>query len=130
MLGKAGATRFGVMTGEREAQIVFELDERLFRLTVAMPSMSDPYVVNTPTGFPRPKERQPAAWKQLVKIRWRTIALGIRSRLAEAEIAGRTVQDAFLGDVLLPSGRTVAEETRATIALAYRGREVPLLPGV
>jgi len=128
LFSKVGAKRFGFIHDEDESQIAFEVGERRYRFRVAIPDINHPYVAQQPGGKPRPHHMREVVRERLARIRWRTLALGIKARLAEVEVGVTTMEAAFLAETLLPSGRTVAEETSATIALAYRGREVPLLP--
>lgn len=129
LLKKVGARRFGFVIDDDSAQIAFEVDGRRYRFRVDMPGMDHPYVMLLPQGGARDFRHQPAARDKLERMRWRTLVLGIKARLAEVEVGVATFADAFLPHTILPSGRTVAEETREPIALAYQGRSVPLLPG-
>lgn len=129
LLKKVGAKRFGFVVDEGEAQIAFEVGDRRYRFRVEVPSLNHPYVRQLPNGGARDLRHQPAARDRLERMRWRTLVLGIKARLAEVEVGVSTFHTAFLAETLLPSGRTVAEEAQASIALAYQGRNVPLLPG-
>lgn len=129
LLKKVGAKRFGFMVDDEAAQIAFEFGDRRYRFRVDVPDMAHVYVRTLPQGGTRDYRHQPAARDRLERMRWRTLVLGIKARLAEVEVGVATFADAFLPHTLLPSGRTVAEETREPIALAYQGRSVPLLPG-
>lgn len=129
LLKKVGAKRFGFVVDEGEAQIAFEVGDRRYRFRVEVPALNHPYVRQLPQGGARDLRYQPAARERLERMRWRTLVLGIKARLAEVEVGVATFADVFLPHTILPSGRTVAEETAEPIRLAYQGRSVPLLPG-
>jgi hypothetical protein len=127
MLRKVGCVRFAWRMEPDGAALAFELGDRRFRLDVPMPQRSDRLVTHTPTGELRRTDRINGALAQLERTRWRTLVLAVKAKLAAVEVGLSTLEEAFLADVLLPSGRTVAEETREPIALAYQGVAVPLL---
>lgn len=129
MLDKAGATKFGFVVVGEITTLAFEHAGLRYRFQVRYPGALDDYVRTMPSGRPRPGDKVPTAQAQLYRIRWRSLALSVKARLAEVESGLTDLQGAFLPYLLLPNGETVAEQTRGPIALAYRGREVPLLPG-
>ncbi|MEY5098764.1 MAG: hypothetical protein RJA36_1483 [Pseudomonadota bacterium] len=123
-----GVTKFGTMMEAGCEQFAFETKGRRYRFRVIDPPNDHPYVTRTPTGKPRPTYNQAEAWEKLRRVLWRTLVLSIKARLAEVELGMTSFEDAFLAETILPSGQTVAEATKETIALAYQGRDVPLLP--
>jgi hypothetical protein len=107
MLNKAGATAFGVMTNAERVQVAFQLAGRniLFRV-----------------------KRPDTARKE--QVLWRALLLTIKAKLESTASGIETLEEAFLGQVVLRSGRTVYEEVQASQTLVehYKGNDVPLLP--
>jgi len=106
LVERRGATAFGIMQRADAVQVAFVLEERniLFRLTL-------------PDG------------DQKRRSRWRALFLVIKAKLESIEAGIETVEEAFLGQVVMPDGRTVYETASPMIAKNYEGGGVPLLPG-
>ena len=101
-----GADAFGVMERHGAAQVAFTMEGRniLFRI-------------------PIPDDQQ--AERSI----WRALLLTIKGKLESAERGIETFEEAFLANIVMPDGRTVADHTRPTIENHYKGRQdVPLLP--
>ena len=59
---------------------------------------------------------------------FRALLLTIKGKLESAERGIETFEEAFLANIVMPDGRTVAETAAPQIEQAYQGRDVPLLP--
>lgn len=68
---------------------------------------------------------------QVMRSKWRTLLLLVKAKLEAVDAKIATFEEAFIGDVVMPSGKTVYETARAGIALAYKDRDpnVMLLGG-
>ena len=67
--------------------------------------------------------------EQTVRSRWRAMLLVIKAKLEAIDIGILTVEDAFIGETVLPDRQTVAEYMAPQIESAYStGRMPPLLP--
>lgn len=66
---------------------------------------------------------------QAARQKWRALKLLIKAKLESVDAKIVTLEQAFVGDIVMPSGRTVWEETREPIKLAYEGKPAPLLLG-
>lgn len=67
--------------------------------------------------------------EQQVRSRWRALFLVIKAKMEAIDIGIMTIEDAFLGDTVLPNSQTVAEVMRPQIESAYdTGSMPPLLP--
>ena len=60
--------------------------------------------------------------------KWRTLLLLVKAKLAGVDAKIVTFEQAFVGDIVMPDGRTVWEAAREPIKLAYEGKSVDLLP--
>lgn len=70
-------------------------------------------------------------WEQACRQRWRSLANGIKAKLALIDDGISSIEREFMADILLPDGRTVAEATLPQVAIAYETGEMPsMLPGV
>jgi len=106
LVKKYGAEAFGAMEMQGRIQIVFQMAGRnlLFR-------------VDLPEG------------DQAQRSLFRALLLTIKGKLESAERGIETFEEAFLANIVLPNGQTVADDTIPKIEAAYQGHDVPLLPG-
>ena len=91
------------------ARIEFLCSDRHIRISVPTPSNSK------------------AADEQITRQKWRALLLVIKAKLEAVDAKIATFEQAFATDIVLPNGKTVWEEIREPIALAYRGKDVTLL---
>ncbi len=105
LVGKFGATAFGSLEISGRVQIVFQMNGRnlMFRLEL-------------PEGA------------QQQRSIYRALLLTIKGKLESAARGIETFEEAFLANIVMPDGRTVAETTSPQIESAYAGHDVPLLP--
>lgn len=96
---------FAIMQRANTVQIAFVLCDRniLFRMVVP----DDP---------------------QQERSMWRALLLTIKGKLESAERGIESFEEAFLANIVMPDGRTVADTTRPAIESSYQGNNVPLLP--
>jgi hypothetical protein len=67
--------------------------------------------------------------EQQMRSRWRALLLVIKAKLEAVDIGITTVEEAFLGETVLPDRRTVTEVMLPQIEQAYEsGSMPPLLP--
>jgi hypothetical protein len=66
---------------------------------------------------------------QAARSRWRALYLVVKAKLESVEAKISTFEQAFAADIVMPSGKTVWEEIREPIQLAYEGKPAPLLLG-
>lgn len=125
MSKKAGATRIAQAELEDGLAIQFEMNERKLRFKVTVPPPPDrrgarPASASEMTSMAEARYRQRA----------RALLLVIKAKLESVESGVETFEDAFLANIVTPSGKTVGEEVRPAIAQAYASGAVqPLLPG-
>lgn len=115
MLTRRGARKFYSGYDENRAIVAFELGDRNIKFELALPS---------------PGDRPSAKNEQLIRERWRALALAIKSRLICVEAGIETVEEAFLAQVVMPNRETVYEHLRGYLSQEYgNGNMPPLLPG-
>ena len=66
---------------------------------------------------------------QLARQKWRALLLVLKARLESVDAKIATFEEAFATDIVMPSGKTVWEEIREPIKLAYEGKPQTLLGG-
>lgn len=116
----------------------FRLYGRYVRFTVFQPTSQDRVVAYTPGGKCRPPGPAiEAAIAAEHRRRWRVLLLQIKAKLemVEMEVDERARQAAaereFMGNLLLPDGRTMAEFIQPQLDVIYGQGAMPsLLPGV
>lgn len=134
-LTRYGATAFAYGWSGNTATIMFEIGAgtgvRRVRFELPMPDRNAREFTHTPSrGTPRSATARADAYDQVVRQRWRALALVIKAKL-EAVAAGiATVEDEFLAYIALPDGSTVGQWARPQLAIAYDSGTMPaLMPG-
>lgn len=121
-----GATEFGYMRREELVIVGFKVLSRNIRFIINIPRKEE--FQFTDTGRNRKNTQITQAWEQSVKQRWRALALVIKAKLEAVESHIATFEEEFLPYIVLPNGKTVAEETLPAIEEIYKtGKEIPLL---
>lgn len=135
-LERYGASGFGYSWqeddfGRRIVAIQFEIDRRRVLLRLPMPDPDAEEFKRTPTGQKRQFEAVERAYQQAVRQRWRALNLVVKAKLEAVETGIETVEQAFLANLMLPSGETVGEWVGPQIEEVYRTGQMPsLLPGM
>lgn len=110
MAKKAGAQRIAQAEIEDGFAVQFFLHDRMLRFRVPVPAP-------TVRGA-----------EQKVRQRARALHLVIKAKLESVETGVETFEEAFLANVVMPDGKTVAELSLPLIAQAYSdGRTPPLM---
>lgn len=105
----------------------FAAHGRRVRFTVPMPSQDAREFTHTPSGQRRSASSVASAYEAERRRRWRVFILVVKSKLESVASGVETFEEAFLAQILLPSGETVIEATKDGIAEAYRSGATPQL---
>ena len=106
LLKRYGASAFANMEREGLAQVAFTMEGRNILFRMQLPDN-----------------------EQQERSIWRALLLTIKGKLESAERGIETFEEAFLANIVMPDGQTVAEATMPAIQHHYDGRtDVPLLP--
>lgn len=128
LLRRYKATGFAYASTEEGGAVMFEIASRRVRFTMRYPPRAKFQVDGR--GRLRTAAQITAAVEQAQRQRWRALALVIKAKLEAVDAGITTVEDEFLAHIVLPNGRTVADEIRPRIEDAYRsGAMPPLLLG-
>ncbi|GJJ23707.1 hypothetical protein [Mycolicibacterium mageritense] len=124
-LRRYGADQFVYGWTDNSAMIGFALAGRQVRIWVPMPSRSE--FAKTPTGRPRTANATDEAHEQAIRQRWRALALVVKAKLEAVDTGITTFDEEFLAHIVMPNGRTVADEVIPKMTAALAGESVPAL---
>lgn len=131
-LERYGAAAF--QTGQDKdvgaAWLMFRIEAAVVKIVIQMPEFAD--FALTDTGMERSGVVQDDHWKKACRQRWRALALLVKAKLESVDAGISTIEKEFLGDLLLSSGQTIAQEMAPQIDAAFKNGEMPklLLPGL
>lgn len=109
VLKRYGATHFGYATMPGIVILAFESKGRRVRFKVPVPD--------------------PEKGAQAHRQKWRAVVLAIKSKLESVESGIEQFDEAFMAQIVLPDGRTMAEFAQPQIAKAYTSGTMPSLLG-
>ena len=128
-LSRFGADGFGYVEMGSKVGIQFQIKNLRVKMTMDMPSR-DQFRLS-PQGWSRTDAAITRDWEQACRQRWRTMANGIKAKLALVDDGISTVEREFLADIMLPTGETVGERVMPELAESLRRNELPpLMPGM
>lgn len=124
-LKRYGAGAF--MYGTRETNVVigFEVNKRQIKMTMTMPALKE--FERDGRGAQRTTKALEKAHDQACRQRWRALALVVKAKLEAVETGVATFEQEFLPYMVLPGGRTVAEELIPKLSAYYEEGKVPRL---
>jgi hypothetical protein len=126
ILVRYGACSFVFAQQPGRSAIAFELGGRKIRFIILEPPVER--FKQTESGRSRSGEAADLAHAKEIRRMWRALVLVIKAKMEAVESGIVTIESEFMAHIVLPDGRTVAEEVLPRIASAYEGRSVPLLP--
>jgi hypothetical protein len=128
-LSRYGAKSFMYGYDETHAMIQFDTQNRRVRFVLPMPDRNAAEFVMS--GHTPPRRRTPAqtaeAYEKAVRQRWRALALVIKAKLEAIESGISTFDVEFMAQLVMPDGRTVAEDVVPKIVAAYENHRMPAL---
>ncbi len=108
-----------------KAAVLFEFNGKRVRIDTVLPTE-----VKTPKG--RRPRRYDQALEQAGRQIWRALLVTIKGQMTAVEAGIKSFEAAFIGDILLPDGKTVAEWAVPQLEQTYASAEMPpmlFLPG-
>ncbi len=115
ILARYGATHFAYMTEPGAARIAFQAVGRQVRFTIPLPDPEAREFTHHSRGERTASARE-AAYEQATRQKWRALALVVKAKLEAIESGIATFEQEFYAHTVLPSGRTVFEETGEQVA--------------
>lgn len=126
-IARYGADQFMYGWQEEMAMIGFRMKSKMVRFLLKMPNRSDFEL--TETGRDRSKSAVDKAFEQSVRQRWRALALVVKAKLEAVESDITSFEKEFMAHIVLPNGKTVAEQFLPELENAYLTGEMPkMLP--
>lgn len=123
MLRRHGATAIASGWEQTHAAIQCRIQGRVLRFTVPMPLRTEH--ASTPTGRIRTSAQITAALEQAERTRWRALMLVIKAKIEAVESGIETFENAFLANIMLPSGETVGEWAAGELERVYETSSMP-----
>jgi hypothetical protein len=127
-LTRWGADEFAYMTSRTQAQVAFTYKGTRVRFALPLPDRTSHEFTRTPTGKARVASAADAAYEQAVRQKWRALSLVVKAKLEAVESQISTFEEEFYAHIVLPSGRTVFEETNVAVQnMIATGNRGPLM---
>jgi hypothetical protein len=129
-LSRFGATAFAYYAdaGGRVA-IQFEVNRLRVLMRMTLPDR-EPFRRDS-RGRLRAESAVEKDWEQACRQRWRSLANGIKAKLALIDDGISTVEQEFLSNLVLPGGATVGERVIPDLAAVVETGDLPpLVPGI
>ncbi|MEJ7900506.1 MAG: hypothetical protein WKF63_01595 [Thermomicrobiales bacterium] len=129
-LARFGATAFGYMANQ-QGQIAISFEIKDFRVLMRMQLPDRAQFARDTRGKVRTDTAIERDWEQACRQRWRSLANGVKAKLALIDDGISTVEREFLADIVVPStGQTYGDMAIPGIIEVYKSHQLPpLVPG-
>jgi hypothetical protein len=126
ILQRYGATEFASGWRSDKAMMQFRMSDRIVRFTLELPQQEE--FKMTAGKFPRKRTEGQifAAMQQAQRQRWRALALAIKAKLESVASKIEEFDTAFMGQIVMPNDKTMAEIAIPQIVSAYKSGKMPL----
>lgn len=119
ILRKYGSDSFGYMSEPKSAIIQFRANGKRVMFTLPMPDPKEKRFRQTPARqIPRTATEAEREWEQACRSSWRALVLCVRAKLEAVQRGITTFEAEFMAHIVLPNGRTVAEEVLPMVELS------------
>lgn len=123
-LARYGADSFAYMTSAAEAAVAFRMNGRAVRFHIPLAVDAAPFR-KTKGGQYRTLAQAEKTMAGENRRRWRALLLCVKGKLEAVESGITTFEEEFLAHLVLPSGRTVADELVPEIDRAIEAGQMP-----
>ena len=125
-LARFGATAFAYFSNSAgQVAISFEIANLRVQMHMQLPPRED-YELS-PTGRRRSAQTAEAEWEKACRQRWRSLANGIKAKLALVDDGISSVEREFLADVVIADGQTVGQKLLPELRGIARSGVIPAL---
>jgi hypothetical protein len=124
-LMKYGASKFGYFNEGDRAAIAFQYGNKAIRMRLPLPKPDD--FMRTEKNRGRPLSARIVECERATKQRWRALLLIVKAKLEAIESGVSTFETEWMAFMVLPNGKTVAEELLPKIEEASETGRMPLL---
>lgn len=125
-LKRYGAIKLAMFEDESRVAIAFEMRKRQVKFILPLPKRAD-YKYTTGGRHGSAGTLNPNAYDQALRQRWRALLLCIKAKLESVESGIESFDEAFMSQIVLPSGKTMAEWAVPQIEVAYEKNVMPPL---
>lgn len=119
-----GASDFAYATRGPSAVVGFVIQDRQVRFVLTLPDRQAREFTHHSRGA-RTASAAEAEYDKAVREHWRALALLVKAKLAAVESNITTVEEEFLGHIILPNARSVYDNVREGVEHAYVTGKVP-----
>lgn len=124
-LKRYGATKYAYLEDEHQVGVGFEM--RGWRVRFIMPLPDPENTKRDSTGRYMGEKQAGEAHGKATRQRWRALLLTIKAKLESVESGIEQFEEAFMAQIVLPSGQTMAEWAVPQIKAAYTSNAMPPL---
>jgi len=124
LLEDRGATAIGTLSQGQHVAILFELNERRVKLTLALPAESD-FRFTPGRGIERSAAQRRAAYEAEVRRLWRALLLVLKAKFAAIDDGISSFDREFMPDIVLPNDQTVGQWLLPQVERAYQSLTMP-----
>lgn len=130
VLRRYKADTFMYATEPGRAGVMFQIEKRRVQFVISIPPASEFKYGKSRAGYTTTltEIQRDNAWAQEVRRRWRALYLVIKAKLESVESGIETLEEAFLAQLVLPSGDTFGQWATPQLAKVYAGGMPMLLP--
>lgn len=114
-LARYGASHFGYATSPDGAEVAFVAEGRRVRFVITLPNRNEHRFTHHARGA-RTASAAAEHYEQAVRQKWRALALVVKAKLEAVDSGITTFEEEFYAHTVLPSGRTIYEETAVEVA--------------
>ncbi len=125
ILSRYGCDNYAYMTQGNQAMIGFRSHNRQIKMVIKLPTLGEASI--NKAGAQMAAKQAQGSWEQQIRQRWRAFALVVKAKLEAVESGVATFEEEFMPYILLPGGRTVAEQVTPLINKAYEDGKTPQL---
>ncbi len=127
LIQKAGADEFASGSRPGQSMIQFKLKGRVIRFTLPLPDKNDKKfsLCGQYNNRRRMPEMAHKAWEQACREKWRALYLSIKAKLYSIETGIEQFDSAFMGQIVMPNGKTIEELVVPMICQAYERGSMP-----
>lgn len=123
-LQRYGASDFASGWKAGRALMQFSMMERHIRFILPLPTVDQ--FKKSEKGRARTDAQAFTAYEQACRQRWRALLLCIKAKLESAQSGIEAFETAFMGQIVMPNGKTMEELALPQIKLAYESGKMPV----
>jgi len=121
-----GASKIATYEDDDRVVFAFEMRQRQVKFVMPLPQKKD-YVYEENNRYGKKGQFSPNAYEQGVRQRWRALLLCIKAKLESVESGIETFDEAFMAQLVLPSGDTMGAWAKPQLDAIYKSGSMPML---